>query len=60
MSEDQRPSHFQIGLEVNRAVTAGIHSDGEKRKAAIKKVAELLARGGTPAITVFSQIQKGR
>lgn len=60
MSEGQKPNHFQIGLEVNRAVTAGIHRDGEKREAAVKKVAELLAKGGTQAITVFSKIQNGR
>ncbi len=60
MSESLKPIDYQIGLAVNIAVTAGIHNNGEQRRVAIKRVAELLAKGGTPAITVFSEIQNRR
>lgn len=60
MTENTKPNHHTIGIEVNRAIIAGIHNKKNDRENAIKRVTELLAHGGTQAITVFSKIQNGK
>jgi len=54
------PTHHEIGVTVNKAVTADVHNNGQQREAAIKRLVELLAIGGTSAIDVFVEIQKGK